>query len=93
MLKRGPIVESVYGIGTVTAVRSFSVKSGVTSIIHKLFVKEEDVLKKGALLIELEGIDNFVAPFVGTVVSVPFKKDETIYAQAIVLTLVDPSDT
>ncbi len=93
VLTRGSIIESVYGIGTLTAVRSFSIKSGVTSTIHRLFVKEGDFVKKGARLVELEGIGSFEAPFAGTVVSAPFKKDETIYAQTSVLTLVDPSET
>ena len=92
-IKRGNIVESVYGIGTLTAKRSFSIKSGVTSTIHKLFAKEGQVVKKGARLVELEGIGNLTAPFAGTIVSAPFKEGETVYAQANVMTLVDPTET
>lgn len=93
VIKRGTIIESVYGIGTLTAERSFSIKSGVTSTIHKLFAREGQVVKKGAKLIELEGIGNFTAPFAGTIVSAPFKEGETVYAQASVMTLVDPTET
>lgn len=92
-IKRGSIVESVYGIGTLTAERSFTIKSGVTSTIHRLFVKEGQIVKKGALLVELEGIGKYNAPFAGTVVAAPFKEGETVYAQTNVLTLMDPLDT
>jgi macrolide-specific efflux system membrane fusion protein len=93
VIKRGSIVESVYGIGTLTAQRSLSIKSGVTSTIRKLFAKEGEVVAKGARLVNLEGIGDFRAPFSGIVVSAPFKEGETVYAQTSVMTLVDPTDT
>ncbi|MDH4468238.1 MAG: HlyD family efflux transporter periplasmic adaptor subunit [Bacteriovoracaceae bacterium] len=92
-IKRGTIVESVYGIGALTAEKSLSIKSGVTSTIHRLYVKEGEIVKKGALLVDLEGIGEFRAPFSGTIVSTPFKEGETVYAQTSVVTLVDPTDT
>lgn len=92
-VKRGTIIDSVYGIGTLTAERSLSIKSGVTSTIHKLFAREGQSIEMGAKLIELEGIGNFTAPFAGTVVSAPFMEGETVYAQTSVMTLVDPTKT
>jgi macrolide-specific efflux system membrane fusion protein len=92
-IKRGTIVNSVYGIGTLTAERSHSIKSGVTSTIRKLYVKEGQIVREGQPLLYLEGIGEYVAPFAGTVVSAPFKEGETVYAQANVMTLVDPTDT
>lgn len=93
VIKRGTIIDSVYGIGTVTAERSFSIKSGVTSTIRRLYAKEGQIVEKGGRLVELEGIGEFTAPFAGTVVAAPFKEGETVYAQASVVTLVDPTDT
>ncbi len=93
IIKRGAIVESVYGIGTLTAERSLSIKSGVTSTIRHLYAKEGQIVEKGALLVDLEGIGEYKAPFSGTVVSAPFKEGETVYAQSIVMTIVDPSET
>ena len=93
VVKRGTIVNSVYGIGTLTAERTLAIKSGVTSTIRNLHVKEGQVVEKNAPLVELEGIGEFKAPFAGTVVSAPFKNGETVYAQSSVLTLVDPSKT
>lgn len=89
-IKRGTIIESVYGIGTLTSSRSLSIKSGVTSSLHKLYVKEGQIVEKNESLVELEGIGLFKAPFAGTVVSAPFKEGEIIYAQTSVVTLVDP---
>jgi membrane fusion protein, macrolide-specific efflux system len=92
-IQRGKIVHSIYGIGTLTAAKSFTIKSGVTSTIRKLFVVEGEKVKKGARLVDLVGIGEYLSPFTGTVVSAPFKEGETVYAQASLLTLVDPRDT
>ena len=91
-LKRGVIQESVYGIGTVTANRSYQMKTGVTSTVLRLFVKEGDEVKKGAPLVELDGIGALNAPFEGTVTSLPFKAGETVFSQSVVLTLTNLSD-
>jgi macrolide-specific efflux system membrane fusion protein len=93
VIKRGNIIESVYGIGTLTPSRSLAIKSGVTSTIHRLYVKEGQVVEKNETLVELEGIGTFKAPFAGTVVSTPFKEGEIVYAQTSVVTLVDPEGT
>lgn len=90
-LQRGAIIESVYGIGTVTATKRFDLKWGVTSVIRRLHVKEGDTVKRGQRLVELEGA-NFSAPFDGTVTSLPFKVGETVFAQTTILTLVDLRD-
>jgi multidrug efflux pump subunit AcrA (membrane-fusion protein) len=91
-LKRGAISDSVYGIGTVTANRSLQVKSGVTSTILDLYVKEGDLVKKGARLVKLDGVGDFLAPFSGTITSLPFKTGETVFGQSIIMTLTDLSD-
>jgi membrane fusion protein, macrolide-specific efflux system len=91
-LKQGTIKEAVYGIGTVTASQSFQLKSGVTTTIRRLYVKEGDIVKKGAPLVDLEGTSLFTAPFDGTITSVPFKERETVFAQSIVIILTNLKD-
>jgi len=91
-VQRGMITESIYGIGTVTATRSFQLKSGVTSTIRRLFVKEGDTVKRGQPLVDIEGTSLFTAPFDGTVTTLPFKVGESVFSQSIVLNLVDLTD-
>lgn len=91
-LKRGAIQEAVYGIGTVTANRSYQMKTGVTSTVLRVFVKEGDEVQKGARLVELDGIGALSAPFSGTVTALNYKVGETVFAQSIVMTLTDLAD-
>lgn len=91
-LRRGTIVEAVYGIGTVVANRSFSLRSAVPSTVRELFVKEGDRVARGRPLAALDGIGVFRAPFGGTVTALPVKEGETVFAQSVILDLVDLSD-
>jgi macrolide-specific efflux system membrane fusion protein len=91
-VEKGTIIESVYGIGTVTANRTFQLKSGVTSVIRKIHVKEGDYVIKGSPLVDIEGTARMTAPFDGTITSLPFKVGESVFSQTIILTLVDLSD-
>lgn len=90
-IAKGAIVESVYGIGTVTATRSFQLKLGVTSTIRRLFVKEGDQVKRDQRLVDLDGV-LFSAPFDGTITLLPFKVGETVFPQSVVLSIVDLQD-
>ena len=92
-IKRGPIVESVYGIGILSAEKSFSVKTRVTATILKIYQQEGTQVAKNAPLIKLDGIGTFYAPFAGTITASKFKEGETIFPQAIVMSLVDLKDT
>jgi multidrug efflux pump subunit AcrA (membrane-fusion protein) len=90
-IQKGAIVESVYGIGTVTATKSFQLKLGVTSTIQRMFIKEGDQVKRGQRLVDLDGV-LFNAPFDGTVTLLPFKVGETVFPQAVILSIVDLQD-
>ena len=91
-LRRGNVVESVYGIGTVTARKIFNLKLGVTSTVRELFVLEGDRVKRGRRLVTLDGTGTPVAPFDGTITALPVKPGETVFAQTPILTLVDLLD-
>lgn len=87
--KMGKMVESVYGIGTVTARHTYDLKLGVMDTLKKLFIDEGATVKKGDPLVSF--VDNSLsrAPFDGVVTSLPYKEGETIFPQLAVLTLTD----
>ena len=91
-IKRGTITESVYGIGTVTARNSYQLRVGVTGTIQQIFAAEGDQVKRGQKLIQLDGMEVFKAPFDGTITYFPSKVGETVFAQGIILSLVDLLD-
>ena len=87
-LARGPIVDAIYGIGTVTASRSYALKPGVTSTIAELDVKEGDFVRKGGKLASIE-YTTYRAPFDGVVNYLPFKVGENVFTQIPLLVLTD----
>lgn len=90
-LSRGPIVESIYGIGTVMASRTYQIKVGVVSHIRALKVREGDRVAKGQPLLDLDGVI-YRAPFAGTVTFLPYKVGENIFAGSAALVLADLQD-
>lgn len=90
-VQRGPIVQSVYGIGTIMANRSFQLRLGVVSTIDALYIKEGDLVKKGDKLAKLQGVV-YQAPFDGTITLLPFKVGENTFTQTPIVSLVDLSD-
>lgn len=90
-VKKDSIAESVYGIGTVYANRSFQLKVGITSHIDEVFVKEGDYVRRGDKLVHLDQII-YRAPFNGTVTYLPYKAGENVFAPLPTLILVDLQD-
>ena len=90
-LEKGTIVESVYGIGTVMANKSFRIMPGLVNTISDVWVKEGDTVKRGDLLISNENM-KWRAPFAGTVTSFPFRVGENVFSSVPILTLVDLND-
>ncbi len=89
---RGKIIEAVYGIGTVTAAKSYQLKIGITSAIKKLYVKEGDLVSIGQPLVDIAETNIFKAPFAGTITSLPFKVGESVFPQTPLLTMMDLKD-
>ncbi len=89
--KIGPIVESIYGLGTVQSDNIYNLKLGVTSRIKKLFVSEGDKVRKGQrlLMFDGEGMQSEFAPFDATVTQINYYSGETVFPQSPVLTLMD----
>ncbi len=90
-LKKGRIVDAVYGIGTVTALHSFSIKPGVTQNLRKLYAREGDFVLKGAKLASIDQI-TYHAPFAGMVSYVPFKVGENVFSQSPIMVVTDLTD-
>lgn len=89
-LQKGSIMECVYGVGSVFSNKTFQVKSGISSKIQGIFVKEGDFVEAGTKLIELE--TTFYAPFAGTVISRAGSVGETVFPQTILVNLADLKD-
>lgn len=90
-IRKGTIIDAVYGIGTVAATRSYSIKPGVMLNINTIFVKEGDFVHRGDRLLLIDDTV-YHAPFNGTVNFLPFKVGENIPSQLPALVLTDLSD-
>lgn len=86
---QGPLIDAVYGLGTVTADKIFNLKLGITSTVKKLYVYEGDEVEKGARLVQLADLPLVRAPFAGVITALELHKGETIFPQSNVLTLKD----
>lgn len=89
---RGAIFEAVYGIGTVTANKSYLLKIPIASNVRDVFVREGDNVKSGQSLIKLEEVPIFHAPFSGTITEINYKIGETVTPQSTILNLLDMKD-
>lgn len=84
----GNVVESIYGLGTVTADQLYRAKAGVSVQIRDLPVIEGNQVKAGQVLARLE--ESVIrAPFAGTVTEVAFKAGEIVPPQVSILTLTN----
>lgn len=88
-ITRGDLVEAAYAVGTVKAERTYNLKTGVPSRVIDRAVRLGDRVKKGDLLMTLEGFPGFRAPFDGVITALAYEKGELVFAQTVVLTLVD----
>ena len=90
-LKKTDIVRTVYGLGTVQAEKTYHLRIGIAANIVKLYVREGDIVSKGARLVEFDQIPVMTAPFNGTVTAVSFKEGEAAFPGNSILTITDLS--
>jgi len=90
-LKKGTIMDAVYGIGTVTATKSYAVKPGTTVTITDLYVKEGDTVQKGGRLALIDNV-LYRSPFSGVVNFLPFKIGENIFTGLPTMVVTDLND-
>lgn len=91
-VRRGEIIESVYGIGTVTARHTFQLKLANPATIAQVYTREGDHVAIGAQLLSLTDGRAFTSPIAGTVTTLPFHASENVFAQSLIVSVVDLSD-
>lgn len=91
-LKRGKIIDAVYGIGTVAANRRHSFNPLVGNTIDRTFVKEGDFVKKGEPMVRTSDGTIVRASFDGVVNFFPYRNGENTYAATPMIVLTDMSD-
>lgn len=88
-LKRASIKEAIFGIGTVQTHHKFAFKTGITSTIEALYVKEGDSVQKGQKLAKISAGPLVVAPFAGTVTALPYSEKENAFPDTPVVQVED----
>ncbi len=88
----GPIIEAVYAIGKVEAVRRFQAKAGVPSGISKLPVREGMSVRRFDPLVHFVEGTVIRSPFAGTVSRVNYKVGESVFSGNVVVEVVDPTE-
>ncbi len=88
-LKEGPVVEAVYGLGTVTARHTYELKMGITTTVKKTYIQEGDHVQAGQTLVTFDEGQVSKAPFAGVITRLAFKDGESVFPQVPVLALSD----
>lgn len=86
--KRGDIVESIYGLGTVTADKTYHLRTGMALSIQKIYVREGDLVQPGDALVNIEG-RTLRSPIEGTATSIAYKDGELVTPQSAILTITN----
>lgn len=89
--KLGNVVESIYGLGTVTAFGVYNMRTVISLNVGKLYVTEGDLVKVGDPLVKLD--DNLMrSPLKGTVTGVNFKEGELVSPHVPIITVTNLDD-
>lgn len=88
--KKGDVVESIYGLGTVIADKKFHVRTGLPLTLRQRFVNEGDIVKAGQTLIVLDSVP-IKTPIDGTITEVSFEPGETVPPQVSLVTVTQLS--
>lgn len=91
-IKKGTIVEAIYGLGTVVPRQKFSFKVGVPKTVTRLYVNEGDEVKQGQALLSFDDGIQVRSPFLGTVTSLPYKAGENAFTDQAVVTVQNLKD-
>lgn len=88
-IKKGDVLEAIYGLGKVKSDNVFEVKIGIMTNIKNIYVKEGEKVDKGNKVIQFEGGLLFYAPINGTITSVIFQKGEIALPQVPIIRIED----
>ncbi len=86
--KRGDIVESIYGLGTVNSDKIFHVRAGIPLAVKNLYVREGDQVKPGSPLVKLDE-SVMRSPIEGTVTAILYKNGELVTPQIAIVTITN----
>lgn len=86
--KRGDVVETIYGLGTVATDRTFNVKVGVAVAVNRMFVNEGEKVIRGQAVVQIDS-STLKSPIDGTVTKISFKEGELVAPQASILTITN----
>ncbi|MCZ8158169.1 MAG: HlyD family efflux transporter periplasmic adaptor subunit [Leptospira sp.] len=89
LIKKGPLVEAVYALGSVQPENIYSLKLGISASIRELYIEEGQSVAKGAPLIRVDSGLIFKAPFAGTIANLTLSKDEIAMPGVPILELID----
>ena len=89
-VEKGVMIESVYGIATITAEKIYNLKVAQPGVVNRVDVREGQTVKKGASLLTFEGT-TFRSPIDGIVALVTPKDGEAVTPQTQIVTVFDPS--
>ena len=92
VVSRGDVVEAAYGVGAVKSDKTYTIKTGVSSRVVKRYVRQGQRVKKGDILIQLDGLPTYYAPFNGVVTTLSYDVGEVVFSQTVVLTIVSLED-
>lgn len=88
----GPIIETVYGLGTIKSKNIFELKLGISTSVDKILVEEGDVVAKGQNIVKLASMPMMTTPINGVVTSVNYHPGEIVPTNAVVVKIEDPKE-
>ncbi|EID99688.1 efflux RND transporter periplasmic adaptor subunit [Leptospira licerasiae] len=86
---KGSIIESVYGLATVSSSEVYHLRVAIPSAIRKIYVEEGDQVQEGTPLVEFDSFGTMKSPFSGVVTNVAYETKETVVPQTPVVTVMD----
>lgn len=86
---KGDLIEATYAVGLVKADQVYNLKLGVNSKMIERLVRVGDRVKKGQALFRLDSFPLFTAPFDGVVTALNYEMGELVFANSVVVTLLN----
>ncbi len=86
--KRGDVVETIYGLGIVSADKTYNVRTGVAVNVSKVFVSEGEKIRNGKPVVQIDG-SILKSPIDGTVTKIYYKDGELVAPQNLILTITN----
>lgn len=91
-IKKGDLSAAIYGSAQLRTNKTFDLKLGTSARILDMRATVGRKVKKGELLVTFENLPRFEAPIDGTLTAVNYRTGESVFAQAVVLSIVNPED-